>query len=354
MKILVLNLGSTSTKLGVFEDTRELLTHTLRHSKEELARFDGILGQTGFRKDALLNWLDENGSPITGFDAIAARGGLIRPVPGGSFLVDEAAVKDAQSGDYGMHAANLGMLIARELGLEQGIPAIFTDAPATDELSDTARVSGYQGITRRSVFHALNAKRVARLYCEEQGLDPYKTKLIVAHMGGGVSVCALDGLKAVDVNCAVEGDGPFSPERAGSLPLKQVLKLAKTFPGGPDALFEALYRQGGLSSYFKSNDVVELERRGREEPGVRLVLDAMLYNIAKQIAAMAVALQGKPRQVLLTGGIAYNREMMERLSGLVAFVAPCTIFPGEDELAALAEGAYRVLTGQEEARRVEG
>lgn len=354
MKILVLNLGSTSTKFGVFHETTQLLSHTLRHSKEELAQYTDILSQLPFRRERTRDWLHGNGHELNSFDAIAARGGLIRPVSGGSFYIDEQAARDAANGEYGMHPSNVGMLIAREWSLEYGIPAIFTDAPATDELLDKARVSGFLGIERRSIFHALNAKRVARLYCAEQGLDPYHENLIVAHLGGGITVSAINNLRAIDVNNGVEGEGPFAPERAGSLPLRQVLKLSKTYPGGPDALFEALYRQGGLQSYFGSNDVVALLERAEREEEVALVFEGMLYAIAKQIAAMAVPLQGKVRQILLTGGIAYNTDLMARLAKQVAFIAPCTVYPGEDELAALAQGAWRVLSGQEEGQHLEG
>jgi len=289
---------------------------------------------------------------MDGFDAIATRGGLIRPIPGGSFLVDEAAAQDALSGQYGMHPANVGLLIARELGQEYGIPAIFTDAPVTDELDDLSRVSGFSGIKRCAIFHALNMKRVARLYCEREGRNPADSRLVVAHMGGGITVAALKGLRAVDVNNGVDGEGPFSPERAGSLPSRQLLALAKAHPGGPDALYEELYRQGGLQSYFGTNDVAALEARARTEPFVRTVLDAMFYGVAKQIAAMAVKLEGRVDAILLTGGIAFNAGQMAALAARVEWIAPCAVYPGEDELAALAEGALRVLTGQEEAQSI--
>jgi len=353
IKLLVLNLGSTSTKLGVFEDAQMLCEHTIRHDKQELSAFPGILAQQDYRKDKLLRWLDDNGHTMDSFDAIAARGGLIRPIRGGSFLVDEAVVRDAASGEYGMHPANVGMLIAWDLGQQLGIPAIFTDAPATDELSDQARVSGFAGIQRRSIFHALNAKRVARLHCQRQGLDPFKARLIVAHMGGGITVCALKGLRAIDVNSGVDGEGPFSPERAGSLPARQLLQLARDYEGGPDALFDALYRQGGLQSYFGVNHVGELIKRSEKEPDIARVLDAMRYNIAKQVGSMAVALEGWVDAILLTGGIAYNTAYMMQLSRMVDWIAPCAVYPGEDELSALAEGALRVLTGQEEVDRLE-
>ena len=353
MKILVLNLGSTSTKLGVFEGLAQTFSHTIRHSREELAAFDDIRDQQGFRRQKLLGWLTGSGYALKDFDVIAARGGLIRPVPGGSYHINEAAAEDAAGGLWGMHPANVGMLIAREWSREFGIPAFFTDAPVTDELSDLARVSGFAGISRRSVFHALNMKRVVRLYCTQKGLDPFSSRFIVAHMGGGITVSAMDGLRAVDVNNGVDGDGPFTPERAGSLPSRQLLDLLKHYKGDPDMLFDHLYRQGGLMSYFGTNDVALLAEKSRSDQRVTTVLDAMMYSVAKQIAAMAVALQGRVEQILLTGGIANNAGMMEQLKGLVSWIAPCTVYPGEDELAALAHGAYRVMTGQEEARYID-
>lgn len=352
MNILVLNLGSTSTKLGVFDDTRQLLSHTIRHSKEELSAFSGIMEQEDFRRERLKFWLSENGWPLTAFDIIAARGGLLRPVPGGVFLVDEAAAQDAASGRYGLHPANVGLLIAWRWSLEYGIPAVFTDAPATDELSEVARVSGYRPIARRSIFHALNIKRVARQHCVKEGLDPLEARLVVAHMGGGITVAAVDGLKAVDVNNGVDGEGPFSPERAGSLPLRQTLQLAGGYAGGHEAFYDLLYRQGGLMSYFGTNDVGALAQRAKREPEVALVLDAMLYGIAKQVAAMAIPLKGRPDGILLTGGIAFNQGLMAKLAAMVDWLAPCHVYPGEDELAALAEGAFRYLAGQEEAKRL--
>ncbi len=352
MKILVMNLGSTSTKLGVFEGLTQTHSHTIRHTRDELSHFSDILSQKDFRKQKMHDWLQISGFTPKDINVIAARGGVIRPVSGGSFYIDEDAARDAASGAWGMHPTNVGLLIAYEWSLEYGIPAIFTDAPTTDELSDVARVSGFKGIARRSVFHALNAKRVIRLYCEQKGLDPFTCRFIVAHMGGGVTVSALDGMRAIDINSGADGEGPFAPERAGSLPSRQLLNLVKDYEGDPDRLFDALYRHGGLMSYFGTNDIPLLMERATKEPEVKTVLDAMVYSIAKQIAAMAVALEGKLQQILLTGGVAHSAGLMEQLSSLVSWIAPCTVFPGEDELAALAEGAYRVMTGQEEAGHI--
>jgi len=352
MNILVLNLGSTSTKAGVFDGAQEICSRTLRHDKAQLSALGGILEQKEVRKVAVLKWLSDEGYALSGMKAIAARGGLIRPIPGGVYLIDEQAARDAASGEYGMHPSNLGMLIAREWSLVAGIPAVFLDAPVTDELSARARVTGVKGITRRSVFHALNAKRVVRLYCAQEGIDPFRHRFVVAHMGGGITVSAVDGLKAVDVNNGVDGEGPFTPERAGGLPIREVLRLLEAFGGDKERLMDALYRQGGLTSHLGSNDVAALCARAGNEPEVRAVLDAMLYGIAKQIGAMAAALEGQVTRILLTGGIAYNRDLMDELTAQVGWIAGCSVFPGEDELAALAEGALRFLSGEEQARRV--
>ena len=353
MKMLVLNLGSTSTKLGVFEDRNLLVSHVIRHSKEELSAFPGILDQEDFRKQALVRWLSENDHGMEGIKVIAARGGLLGPLPGGSFRIDEAVAQRARSGRYGMHAANVGILIAKSLSDSYGIPAYFTDAPSTDELADIARVSGFAGIERSSIFHALNMKQVVRRHCRETGKDPHAHNFIVAHMGGGITVAAIRGLQAIDVNNGVDGEGPFSPERAGSLPTKAVLNLLAEGGMEPMALYDTLYRQGGLQSYFGTNSMMELEERAFTEPRVQLVVEAMMYQVAKQVAAMAVPLQGQVDRILFTGGIANRQELMNRLGAMVSFVAPYTVYPGEDELTALMEGAYRCETGQEEAQTLE-
>ncbi|MDI9520971.1 MAG: butyrate kinase [Bacillota bacterium] len=353
MKILVMNLGSTSTKLAIFEDENPIVTETIRHTPEELAPYPDILAQEDFRKERILDFLRQKGAPLDSMDVIATRGGLIRPVPGGVFWVDDSVEKDVRSGLYGKHSSNTGLLIANAWSREYGIPAVFTDAPATDELMDVARVSGYQSIFRRSIFHALNMKRVARQCCNSIGIKPEDSRLIIAHMGGGVSVAALKGLKAIDVNGATDGDGPFSPERSGSLPLKQALKVAYQKAKTPEEAFDLFYRKGGLISYFGTNNVAELVKRSETEKEVELVLRGMLYMIAKQIAAMAVPLEGRVDQIILTGGIAYNAGLMAQLSEKVGFIAPVTVTPGEDELAALAEGALRFMRGEEKARRID-
>ena len=353
IKILVLNLGSTSTKAGIFEGTKSLVLHTIRHSKEDLAPYPDILSQKVFRKVKLLEWLNSQKFEIRDADIIAARGGLIRPVHGGVYLVNEAAARDARGGRYGMHPANVGLLIAHEWSQEYGVPAVFVDGPTTCELSPRARVSGFAGTARRSVFHALNMKRVIRLYCEEAGKDPFLGRYIVAHMGGGITVGAFSDFRAIDVNNGVDGEGPFTPERAGSLSTRMVLDLLKKCKGDTELTYERLYREGGLVSYFGTNDVRHLSARAYNEPSVKLVLDAMFYGVTKQIGAMAAVLDGQVDQIFLTGGVAFNQELMDALKNQVQWIAPCRVYPGEDELAALAEGAWRYLSGAETAESIE-
>lgn len=350
MKILTVNLGSTSTKLGVFEDKNPPLSTTLRHTKEDLSSLGGIMSQKDYRKRLMEEWLSDIGHPLPSFSLIAARGGLILPVEGGIYRVDEQVSKDAASCRFGTHAANLGLVIAGEWQQERGIPAIFIDAPVTDELSPLARVSGYAGISRSCVFHALNAKRVIRLYCDQEGLDPNANNFIVAHLGGGFSVSAFENLRAIDVNNAVEGEGPFSPERTGSLSSLNVLRLCERFGGNTKLTYEALYRNGGLQSYFGTNDVQELLAKYEQDPYVSLILDAMCYNVAKSIGAMAAALGGRVERVLLTGGVCYSERLTRIIAQRVDWIAPVGVYPGEDELAALYEGGQRYLSGEEGAK----
>lgn len=350
MNILAINLGSTSTKIGVFIDTVCRWQHTLRHSRDELMQCPDILGQRDLRREALETLLLEQNISLDAFDMYAVRCGLIRPVQGGVYHISDAVVNDALNGRCGQHAANLGLLIGHEWSRRFGVPAVFVDAPVTDEMTPLARYSGFAGFPRRSVFHALNAKRAVRLYCREQGLNPHEEQMIVVHMGGGISVSAWREMRAVDTTNGVDGEGPFSPERVGDVSHVSVLALLDKLGGDPEAVRQALYRQGGLQSYCGTNDVRALCERAGEEPEVAMALDAMLYTIAKSVGAMAAVLEGRVRAILLTGGLAFNDGLMTKLSGKLSWLAPCRIYPGEDELAALAEGAYRVLIGEEEAK----
>ena len=350
MKILAINLGSTSTKFGVFEEGREPLTATLRHSPQELSPLGGIMGQENYRKLLMEDWLEGQGHPLSSFSLISARGGLIRPVEGGIYRVEKEVADDAATCRFGTHASNLGLVIASRWQEEYGVPAVFVDAPVTDELSPLARVSGYKGISRSCAFHALNAKRVIRLYCGDEGLDPYRHNFIVAHLGGGFSVGAFENMRAIDVNNAVEGEGPFTPERTGSLSSLNVLRLCERLGGDTKRTYETLYRNGGLQSYFGTNDVSSLLVKYEQDPQVSLILDSMCYNVSKAIGAMAAVLRGRVERVLLTGGVCYSERLTEIITRQVDWIAPVSVFPGEDELAALYEGGRRYLRGEEAAK----
>ncbi len=352
VKILVLNLGSTSSKFGVFNDLDCVFSHTLRHPKEALQALQGQEAHLQYRRQAVQEALEQAGHPIPQFDVLALRGGLIRPVPGGIFVVDQQVAEDARSERYGSHPSNLGLQMGWAWSQQYGIPAIFVDAPVTDELSDVARISGFAGTSRRSVFHALNAKRIIRLHAQQHNQPLADSRYIVAHMGGGITVGAFAGLRAIDVNNGVDGEGPFSPERTGYLSSRILLDLVDKHGGDTQAVYTMLYKRGGLQSYFGTNDVQLLCQRAQHEPEVRLVLDGMIYQVAKQIGAMAVALEGRVQGILITGGLAYAKDVTDALTQLVKWIAPCSIYPGEDELAALAEGAFRYYNKQEEAHHL--
>ncbi|NLM85657.1 MAG: butyrate kinase [Clostridiales bacterium] len=353
MNIFTMNLGSTSTKVGLFAGKNEVVTHTFRHDKAQLSALGGVEQQKDYRKRLIEDWLTEQGKSPADFDVYSVRCGLIRPVKGGLYRISQAAVDDAMSGKYEMHAANLGLMIGLEWSQTYGIPAIFVDAPVTDELMPKARITGFAGTQRRSVLHALNAKRTLRMHCEKTGQDPFNSSFVVIHMGGGITVSAIRNLEIIDVNNGVDGEGPFSPERAGSLSNAIVLNLVKENQGDTKKVRDLLYQKGGLVSYFGTNEVRYLLPRAKEEPEVRLVLDAMVYNIVKQAAAMAMALEGKVDGILQTGGIAYNPDITEAIANQCAWIAPSFVYPGEEELQALAEGAVRYLTGGEQAKTLE-
>lgn len=352
-KILALNFGSTSSKVGVFQNTQLTQETTIRHPKEVLNQFQTIDGQKEYRKQLIEQWLKDNNLDLKQFNLFSVRCGLIRPIEGGIYRINQAAVNDATSGRYTMHAANLGLAIGYEWNQEYQIPAIFSDGPTTDELSDVARISGIADKERRSVFHALNTKRTIRQHCQSDNLDPFKNNFIVAHLGGGITISAYQNFKAIDVNNGVDGEGPFSPERTGSLSNRILLELVDENEGNTKKVRESLYRFGGLHSYFQTNDVKELVEQSKTDEKVKRVIDAMIYMIAKEIGAMSSVLKGEVRAILVTGGLAYSDYITSEIEKYVQWIAPVHIYPGENELQALAESGYRYLTKEETAKELE-
>lgn len=346
--LLVLNPGSTSTKLGIYEDEKQVLVRTLRHSREELRDYQSVVDQFQFRLDTIRQVLDEEGFDLNKLDAVVGRGGVIKSIPSGTYLVNQAMVEDIEKAQRGEHASNLGALLAREIGRRQGIPAYIVDPVVVDELNDIARISGLPEIPRVSIFHALNQKAIAKRYARDNGKKYEELSLIVAHLGGGISVGAHDHGRVIDVNNALNGEGPFSPERAGGLPVGSLIKDCYCGRFNEAEMNRRLVGSGGVVAYLGTNDMQEVERMiqgGDDEAGI--VYEAMAYQTAKEIAAAAAVLKGKVDQILLTGGIVYSKRIVDWITERVDFIAPVTLYPGEDELLALAQGALRVLTGEE-------
>ena len=349
-RILVINPGSTSTKIGVYEDEQLLFDKTLRHSAEDIAQFNTIPAQKDWRRDLVMKALREQGFDARTLSAVSGRGGLLRPIRGGTYAVNDNMVKDCTIGVQGQHASNLGGLIAREIGDELGIPSYIVDPVVIDEMADVARYAGHPLFQRVSIFHALNQKAVAKRYAKEIG-KPYESlNLIVCHMGGGVSVGAHVKGEVVDTGNALEGEGPFSPERSGTLPSGALVDLCFSGKYTEQEIRRMITGNGGLLAYTGSTDMQELMRRAATDAKVREVIDAFHYRVAKEIGAMAAAMKGQVDQIILTGGIAHGQETVDALKGYVSWIAPVTVYPGEGELLALAEGALRVLRGEETAK----
>ena len=346
-RILVINPGSTSTKIGVFEDEVQLFSKTLRHSAEKIAEFAAIADQKSWRKDLVMEALKENDFDATTLSAVSGRGGLVAPLRGGTYATTDKLMADTAAGVGGQHACNLGGLIAREIGDELGIPSFIVDPPVVDELAPVARYSGHPVIARRSTFHALNQKAVAKRYAKEVGKKYEDLNLLVCHMGGGISVGAHVKGSVIDTENALDGEGPFSPERAGSLPSGDLVRLCFSGKYTEAEIKKMITGQGGLVAYVNSTDMKQLLIDAETDPKIAEVMDAFHYQIAKEIGAMAAVMCGQIDQIILTGGVAYGRESVEAITKHVGWIAPITVYPGEDELLALTQGALRVLKGEE-------
>lgn len=351
-KILAINPGSTSTKIAVFEDSQPVMHNTIRHSVEELARFPRVIDQLDYRRDLVLKALAASGIPFE-FDAIIGRGGLLRPIPGGVYEVNDAMVYDT-SHALRDHACNLGCLIAQSLASEiPDCPAFIADPGVVDEIDERARITGSPLLPRITTWHALNQRAIARRYArqlsEKEGRKiKYKNlDLIICHLGGGISVGAHKGGKCIDVNNAFDGEGPFSPERAGSLPSGALIDLCYSGRYTREELKKRISGRAGLAAHLGTVSVIEIEERiAAGDAHAKEVLDAMIYQVAKAIAALTPAFRGKVDAVLITGGIAYSKYVTGELIKLIDYIAPIEIFPGEDELEALAMNALGALSGE--------
>ncbi|MDY5911454.1 MAG: butyrate kinase [Inconstantimicrobium porci] len=349
--LLIINPGSTSTKIGVFEDEKELFEETLRHTNEELKKYDKIVDQFQFRKDVILKVLKEKNFDIKNLDAVVGRGGMLKPVEGGTYAVNDEMIKDLKIGVQGPHASNLGGILAKAIGDELSIPSFIVDPVVTDELDEVARLSGAPELPRVSKFHALNQKAVAKRFAKETGKKYEDLNLVIVHMGGGVSVGAHKNGRVVDVNNTLDGDGPFSPERAGSVPVGALIKMCFSGKYSEEEVYSKIVGKGGFVGYLNTNDVkgtVDKMKEGDKE--CEKIYKAFLYQITKAIGEMSAALNGKVDQIILTGGIAYSDTLIPDLISNVSWISPVKVYPGEDELLALAQGGLRVLNGEEKAK----
>jgi butyrate kinase len=350
-KLLIINPGSTSTKIGIYNDLTEESSVTLRHDAKEIEQYPDIFSQYGFRVKAITDYLEEKGIPLGSFDAFVGRGGLLKPIESGTYRISEEMLTDLKSGAYGQHASNLGGVLAHELAKETGKEAFIADPVVVDELQEVARISGMPEIKRRSIFHALNQKAVAKRYAKETGREYESLDLIVCHMGGGISTGAHHRGRVIDVNNALDGEGAFSPERSGGLPAGQLVDMCFSGMYSQQEIRKKITGRGGLVAYLGTNDARAVDNLAQSgDRQARLIFDAMAYQVSKDIAANAAVLKGRVDAIILTGGIAWSKSIVEMIRQSVGFIAEVVVYPGEDELLALSEAALRVLNGEEEAK----
>lgn len=352
MKILVINPGSTSTKMAVYYDEKAILLRNITHTADELSPFDAITEQQDFRRELVINELERSNVALE-FDAVIGRGGLVKPISGGVYEINQQMIDDTLHGCVmHNHACNLGCLIAYEIAATiPGCRAYIADPGVVDELSPLARISGSPLMPRICIWHALNQRAIARRYARSIGKEYEDLNLIICHMGGGISIAAHEHGRAVDANNALDGEGPFSPERAGSLPAADLIRLCFSGKYTERQLLKRIAGQAGLTAHLGTNDMRQiLGRIGQGDEHAHLMVDAMLYHVAKNIAAEAAVLCGNVDAILLTGGMAHSDYIVGELRRRIGFLAPVYIFPGEDEMEALALNALAVLNGKRKAK----
>ncbi len=349
--ILAINPGSTSTKIAVFQSTKEVFLKNIKHSREDLKAFKNITDQYSFRKKIILEELESASFDINLIRVIVGRGGLVKPIPSGVYHVNDRLVEDLKAGIMGQHASNLGGLISKDIA--DSIPdarAYIADPVVVDELEDIARISGHPNFQRVSIFHALNQKAIARQHAKSVTRSYDALNLVVAHLGGGISVGAHYKGRVIDVNQALDGEGPFSPERSGTLPSGALVEMCFSGKYTKEEIKCMITGQGGLVAYLGTNDAYEVEKRAHSgDKEAQLIQDAMAYQVAKEIGAMSTVLKGQVDAILLTGGIAYGKPFVEAVSERVRHIGPVYVYPGEDEMRALAMNGLMVFNGETEA-----
>lgn len=348
--ILVINPGSTSTKIALFnQKAEEIFSQSISHSVEELSRFDSVPEQFTFRKEKVLEILKLNHIDLDSIMAVIGRGGILKPLEAGTYQVNDKLIDDLKHSPV-EHASNLGGIIAFEIAKKVGGPAYIADPVSVDEFTDIARISGLKGIERKSLLHTLNIRANAYRYAKEQGKKIEELNLIVAHLGGGISIASIEKGKIVDVNNANDG-GPFSPERTGSLPNAALIHLCYSGKYSEKELVRLITHKGGFVSYLGTNDLREIMRRIEDgDEYAQLIFKAICYQIAKEIGAMATVLKGKIEAIILTGGMSFNEVLVNKIKDRVEWIASVVVYPGQEEMKALAQAVIRVINGEEKVK----
>ena len=351
-RILAINPGSTSTKIAVYQGSKSVFLKNIKHTAEELQPFKKIVDQFSFRKEIILKELEAADIRIDLITAVVGRGGLVKPIESGVYEVNEQMIKDLHISKLGEHASNLGGLIANDIAQSlEGARAFIADPVVVDEMEDVARYTGHPKFIRHSIFHALNQKAIARKYSKSVDTPYNELNLIITHLGGGISVGAHRKGKVIDVNNALDGDGPFSPERTGTLPCGQVAKLCFSGEYTHEQVKKMIKGEGGLVAYLGTNDAYDVEMRVKDgDEEAKKVHDAIAYQLGKEIGSLSTVLKGEVDAIILTGGMAYDKLLVDYIKNMVQFIAPVIVYPGEDEMEALAMNGLMVMKGEVEPK----
>ena len=352
IRILAINPGSTSTKTGVYENETPVFVKNIKHSKEDLEVFEKVADQFNFRKNLIINAVKEAEIELDSIGVVIGRGGLLKPIESGVYVVNELMIHDLRNSQLGEHASNLGGLIAEDIA--RSLPnakAYIANPVVVDEMEEVARITGHPRFSRKSIFHALNQKAVAREHAKSIMRNYEELNLIVAHLGGGITVGAHKKGRVIDVNQGLDGEGPFSPERSGTLPVGDLTRTCFSGKFTQKKVMKMIKGEGGLAAYFGTNNAYEIEKRaaGGDEQS-KLLLEAMAYQVAKEIGAMGAVLKGDVDGILITGGVANSKWMCNLIIERVHKIAPTHIYPGEDEMYALAYNGLRIIRGETEAK----